>query len=39
MALALSFTGTAQGNALVHGDVATDDGGFANDHSSGVIDE
>ena len=39
MALAVALAGAAQRDALVHGHVAAYNGGFADDHASGVIDE
>ena len=39
VALAVAFAGAAQGDALIDGDVAADDRGFADDDAGGVIDE
>ncbi len=39
VALAVALAGAAERDALVEGDVAADDGGFADDHAGGVIDE
>ena len=39
VALAVALAGAAQRDALVHGHVAAHDGGFADHHAGGVIDE
>ena len=39
VALAVLLAGAAQRDALVHGHVAAHDGGFADDHAGGVVDE
>ena len=35
----MAFAGSAQGDALIDGDVAAHDGGFADDNTGSVVDE